>query len=361
MGRLADRFGVMVPLLIGGASPRRWASPSRRTATSIWQFTLAHGAADRPVGSSATFAPLIADTSLWFDAPPRHRGRDLRERQLSRRRDLAAGRAAFRRDRRLARDVSRHRRSSASSRCCRSRLLMRRPPAAARVDAPAARAPRGIASGRSACRRRALQALLVHRRPRAAASRCRCRRSTSSRIAATWATARRAARRCCRSCSASASSSRLVSGCDLRSHRRAAHAAARLGAAGRRAAAVPAVRRARVAVRDLGAVRPVPGRHRAVVRDHRPRALPAAARRARASGVVIMCHAVRHGARRLDVGQDVRPDRVVPRGVRQRHRVERARTCRSPPFLLSHSAAGASCDPDVAHPVVSGRPEDTLQ
>ena len=50
----------------------------------------------------------------------------------------------------------------------------------------------------------------------------------------------------------------------LRPHRRAAHAAARLGAAGRRAAALPAVRRARLALRDLGAVRPVPGRHRAV-------------------------------------------------------------------------------------------------
>ena len=77
--------------------------------------------------------------------------------------------------------------------------------------------------------------------------------------------------------------SRLVSGVDLRPHRRPAHAAARLGAAGRRAAALPAVRRAGVAVRDLGAVRPVPGRHRAVVRDHRARALSRRTRPARAS------------------------------------------------------------------------------
>ena len=40
------------------------------------------------------------------------------------------------------------------------------------------------------------------------------------------------------------------------------------------AAALPAVRLARLALRGVGAVRPVPGRHRAVVRDHRARALP---------------------------------------------------------------------------------------
>jgi hypothetical protein len=66
--------------------------------------------------------------------------------------------------------------------------------------------------------------------------------------------------------------SRLVSGCHLRPHRRHAHAAAGLGPAGRGAADVPAVRRAGAAVRGVGAVRAVPGRHRAVyaiiVREH---------------------------------------------------------------------------------------------
>ena len=53
-------------------------------------------------------------------------------------------------------------------------------------------------------------------------------------------------------------------------------------AARHRAAAVPALRRARIAVRDLGALRAVPGRHRAVLRNHRARALPAGrGRRAR--------------------------------------------------------------------------------
>ena len=99
-------------------------------------------------------------------------------------------------------------------------------------------------------------------------------------------------------------------GLDLRPHRRAAHAAARLGAAGRRAAALPAVRRARLALRDLGAVRTLPGRHRAVLRDHRARVLPAAGgRHARRHGD--HGDAVRHGARRLDVRRDLRPDRLV--------------------------------------------------
>jgi MFS family permease len=68
----------------------------------------------------------------------------------------------------------------------------------------------------------------------------------------------------------------------LRPHRRPAHAAAGLGAAGRGAAAVLAVRRAGAAVRDLGAVRPVPGRHRAQLRHHRARALSPPPRPARA-------------------------------------------------------------------------------
>ena len=66
MGRLADRFGVMVPVLIGAVglglgfiAARRWPAASgcsrSRTACCIGLL-----------GSSATFAPLVADTSLWF-------------------------------------------------------------------------------------------------------------------------------------------------------------------------------------------------------------------------------------------------------------------------------------------------------
>ncbi|MEO8020807.1 MFS transporter [Polaromonas sp.] len=65
MGRLADRFGVTVPLLIGAAS-LGLGYVAAAMAGSIWMFTLAHGFLIGLFGSSATFAPLLADTSLWF-------------------------------------------------------------------------------------------------------------------------------------------------------------------------------------------------------------------------------------------------------------------------------------------------------
>jgi MFS family permease len=69
MGRLSDRFGVMVPV-VGGAVTLSVGYAVASQATSLWQFALAQGLL---VGaaSSATFAPIIADTSLWFT---RHRG-----------------------------------------------------------------------------------------------------------------------------------------------------------------------------------------------------------------------------------------------------------------------------------------------
>ncbi|MES2508448.1 MAG: MFS transporter [Pseudomonadota bacterium] len=65
MGRLADRFGVMVPLLIG-ASGLGLGYVAAAMSGSIWTFMLAHGVLIGLLGSSATFAPLLADTSLWF-------------------------------------------------------------------------------------------------------------------------------------------------------------------------------------------------------------------------------------------------------------------------------------------------------
>jgi MFS family permease len=65
MGRLADRFGVMVPLLIGAAS-LGFGFVLASQSGSIWTFALAHGVFVGLLGNSTTFAPLIADTSLWF-------------------------------------------------------------------------------------------------------------------------------------------------------------------------------------------------------------------------------------------------------------------------------------------------------
>jgi MFS family permease len=70
MGRLSDRFGVFVPLLIGGAG-LGLGFVAAGSATTLLQFTLAHGILIGLLGCSATFAPLVADTALWFT---RHRG-----------------------------------------------------------------------------------------------------------------------------------------------------------------------------------------------------------------------------------------------------------------------------------------------
>ena len=69
MGRLSDRFGITVPVA-GGAMALGLGYAAASRATSLGQFILAQGLLVG-VASSATFAPIIADTSLWF---ARHRG-----------------------------------------------------------------------------------------------------------------------------------------------------------------------------------------------------------------------------------------------------------------------------------------------
>ena len=65
MGRLADRFGVMVPLLLGSVGLGLGMTMAGM-AHDIRTFNLAHGVLIGLLGSSATFSPLLADTSLWF-------------------------------------------------------------------------------------------------------------------------------------------------------------------------------------------------------------------------------------------------------------------------------------------------------
>jgi len=65
MGRLADRFGVMVPVLVGAAG-LGLGFVAAGNAASLWQFVLAQGLLIGLLGTSAGFAPLVADTSLWF-------------------------------------------------------------------------------------------------------------------------------------------------------------------------------------------------------------------------------------------------------------------------------------------------------
>ncbi len=65
MGRWADRFGLFRVLLLGAlgnAVGLFWASQS----PGLWSLALAHGLLGM-LGCSATFAPLLADTSLWWN------------------------------------------------------------------------------------------------------------------------------------------------------------------------------------------------------------------------------------------------------------------------------------------------------
>ncbi len=65
MGRLSDRFGVMLPVLIGAAG-LGLGFVAAGAAGSLWQFALVQGLLIGLLGTSATFAPLVADTSMWF-------------------------------------------------------------------------------------------------------------------------------------------------------------------------------------------------------------------------------------------------------------------------------------------------------
>jgi len=65
MGKLADRYGVTVPILISAAGLGLGYAAAGMAGT-IWWFSIAHGVLIGLLGASATFAPLIADTALWF-------------------------------------------------------------------------------------------------------------------------------------------------------------------------------------------------------------------------------------------------------------------------------------------------------
>jgi MFS family permease len=65
MGRLADRFGVVVPTIVGGLC-LGGGFVLAGLSQSLGQFALVHGVLIGFLGCSATFAPLVADTALWF-------------------------------------------------------------------------------------------------------------------------------------------------------------------------------------------------------------------------------------------------------------------------------------------------------
>ena len=65
MGRLADRLGIVIPLVVASIALGLGYLLVAQ-APSLGQFTLAHGLAIGMFGSSVTFAPLVADVSHWF-------------------------------------------------------------------------------------------------------------------------------------------------------------------------------------------------------------------------------------------------------------------------------------------------------
>ena len=195
-GQLSDRFGIMVPVILGalalaaGYAARRGRPPLG--CNTRWRTALLIG-----VGTAATFAPLLAHMSLWF----------ARSGAASRSAIIASGNylagtmwppivAHF-----IATRAGARRTSASRSSCLAAMLplaLTAAPAAAARrtlggVAAPPVGSP---GSARTVAVRAADAA--GHRRASPAAWRCRCRRCISSPTAAIWATAPRAARRCCR-------------------------------------------------------------------------------------------------------------------------------------------------------------------
>ena len=65
MGKLADRFGI-VPVILIGAVSLGLGFVVCGMVGSLIGFALVHGILIGLLGSSATFVPLVADTSLWF-------------------------------------------------------------------------------------------------------------------------------------------------------------------------------------------------------------------------------------------------------------------------------------------------------
>ena len=64
MGRLSDRFGVMVPVLVGSVN-LGIGFIAASFSQNLLQFTAIHGLLIG-IGTSGTFVPLVADITLWF-------------------------------------------------------------------------------------------------------------------------------------------------------------------------------------------------------------------------------------------------------------------------------------------------------
>jgi MFS family permease len=66
MGKLSDRFGIFVPVVVGAVG-LCIGYIAASFAGGLTAFALIYGLVIGLIGSSAMFGPLIADSSLWFD------------------------------------------------------------------------------------------------------------------------------------------------------------------------------------------------------------------------------------------------------------------------------------------------------
>jgi MFS family permease len=65
MGRVADRFGILVPLLIGTVMLST-GYVAASMAQTYWQYVFVQAVLIGMLGSSSTFGPLVADVTHWF-------------------------------------------------------------------------------------------------------------------------------------------------------------------------------------------------------------------------------------------------------------------------------------------------------
>ena len=66
MGRLSDRIGIVAPVMIGGVS-LGLGYALVALSQGLTQFAVAYGVLIGMFGTAATFAPLMADISKWFE------------------------------------------------------------------------------------------------------------------------------------------------------------------------------------------------------------------------------------------------------------------------------------------------------
>jgi MFS family permease len=189
MGRLADRFGVMVPLALGAVA-LCVGYVGAAFATSLWQFAVLHGLLIGFLGSSASFSPLIADVTHWFE---RRRGIAV---ALCASGNYLAGT--------IWPPVVQHFIESVGWRQAHMGIgvfcLVTMLPLAMtlRRTSRTCRAPRGLRAAPFRAFRRGRCSFFSRSRASRVASRCRCRRSISWRTAANSATASPGARKCSR-------------------------------------------------------------------------------------------------------------------------------------------------------------------